>query len=138
MNQLRERLRRFMIGRYGLDQLGRFCYFMLIAVILMGIFIRRGVMGWVLEGVQLFLVIILLFRMLSRNIGRRSMENQAFMRLAFYAGERWKAVKFRFSEGHRYKIFKCPGCGQKVRIPRGHGKVSIHCPKCGNDFIKRS
>mgnify|MGYP001122250664 CR=1 FL=1 len=33
---------------------------------------------------------------------------------------------------------KCPGCGQKIRVPRGRGKIAIRCPKCNREFIRRS
>ena len=35
-------------------------------------------------------------------------------------------------------LYRCPSCGQKVRVPRGKGRISIHCPKCQRDFIKRT
>jgi uncharacterized paraquat-inducible protein A len=41
-------------------------------------------------------------------------------------------------EGRIYKIFRCPHCKQKVRVPRGRGKISIHCPKCNTEFIRKS
>ena len=33
-----------------------------------------------------------------------------------------------------YHHFLCPGCGQKLRVPRGRGRVMVHCPRCGRDF----
>ena len=27
-------------------------------------------------------------------------------------------------------LFKCPGCRQRVRVPKGRGKICITCPKC--------
>ena len=76
--------------------------------------------------------------MFSKNVGKRYQENQVFLRMRFYVTEYWRKVKFSFTQGRKYRIFKCPNCGQKIRIPRGHGKVSIHCPKCKTDFIKKT
>ena len=33
-----------------------------------------------------------------------------------------------------YHHFLCPGCGQKLRVPRGRGRVLVHCPRCGREF----
>ena len=41
-------------------------------------------------------------------------------------------------ERKKYKVFICPTCKQKLRVPRGKGKISISCPKCGTSFIKKT
>ena len=64
--------------------------------------------------------------------------NKRICRLHFQVSERLKGWRFHLEERRRYKIFSCPGCKQKIRIPRNHGKVSIRCPKCGHDFIKNT
>ena len=138
MNRFREKLQRFMIGRYGMDQLGRFLFGVLCVLVVLNLFIRFGPLGLLVNVLELAVIILLYFRMFSKNVNRRWQENQAYLRMQFYVSEYFKKLRFRFSEGRKYRIFKCPNCGQKVRIPRGHGRVSIHCPKCGTDFIKRS
>ncbi|MFR8739287.1 MAG: hypothetical protein ACLVFL_11195, partial [Eubacterium sp.] len=71
-------------------------------------------------------------------IYKRAAENEKYLRII-------SKIKFNknFSKETReqrkyYKFFKCPGCGQKIRIPKGHGKIEIRCPKCNNKFIRRS
>lgn len=134
MEKLREKLLRFMAGRYGMDPLGQFLLCATAALLLVNAFTHSQA----LRILALLGLVCLYWRMLSRNISRRSQENQAFLSLSFRLRERFKGLTFRFQEGRRYRIFRCPGCGQKVRIPRGHGRVSIRCPKCGREFIKRS
>ncbi|MBS6952732.1 MAG: hypothetical protein KH230_05805 [Enterocloster asparagiformis] len=134
MGKFREKMQRFMIGRYGMDQLNQFLLYAVLAVIVINLFTRI----WPLEALELAGIVFLYFRMFSRNIGRRYQENQAFLRLSYRVSEPFKKWKFRFQERRHYHIYKCPGCSQKIRIPRGRGKVSIHCPKCGMDFIKKS
>ena len=138
MNRFREKLQRFMIGRSGMDQLGRFLFKVLCVLVVLNLFVRFGVLALAVNVLELAVIVLLYFRMFSKNVNRRWQENQAYLRMQFYVSEYFKRLRFRFTEGRKYRIFKCPGCGQKVRIPRGHGKVSIHCPKCGTDFIKKS
>lgn len=138
MNQLREKLQRFMTGRYGIDQLGQFCAYGVLVLLLLNIVIRQRLPSIILEFLTIAGMILMYLRMLSRNISKRYQENQVFLRYRFYLMEHWRKIKFRFTQGHKFRIFKCPACKQKVRIPRGHGKVSIHCPTCGADFIRKS
>lgn len=138
MQNLREKLQRFMIGRYGADQLGRFLSWVVVLLALFRCFIRSYWILSFIRGLLLLLLIILYARIISRDISRRSRENEAYLRFRFHITEIWKKWRFRLSESRRYRIFCCPNCKQKIRIPRNHGKVSIHCPKCGNDFIKNT
>ncbi len=134
MNRWRDKLRQFMTGRYGMDQLNQYLMYGVLILLVLNIFLDSFLLrAWAIIG-----IVYMYFRMLSRNINRRFQENQAFQGLLFRAGQLFKRFRFDAGEARKYKIFRCPGCGQKVRIPRGHGKVSIHCPKCGRDFIKRS
>lgn len=138
MNKIREKLQRFMIGRYGMDQLGQFIMYAVLVLVFLNVVVRVRVLSSFLYILELSGFFFLYFRMFSKNVGKRYQENQAYLRLRFYVTEYFRKIKFRFTEGRKYRIFKCPNCGQKVRIPRGHGKVSVHCPKCGTDFIKKS
>ena len=130
---LMQKLREFMYGRYGTDRLslalvagGFVCYTLYV-------FTR-----WrVLYLFSLVLYGIALFRTLSRNTGKRRAENQKFMNLWYKLKNKWIGVKADFEERKTYKHFKCPRCGQKIRIPRGRGKVEICCPKCSNRFVKK-
>lgn len=36
-----------------------------------------------------------------------------------------------------HKILRCPGCGEKLRVPKGAGKINISCPHCGTKFVKK-
>ncbi len=37
-----------------------------------------------------------------------------------------------------YKIYKCPKCRQKLRVPRGKGKIRISCRRCQYEFIRKT
>ena len=134
MNNLKDKFRRFMVGRYGTDELNRFILTIVLVMVLCNLLLRSGLLVWT----ELLLLLLSYLRMFSQNTGARFKENQTFLNLRFRAQETTKNLKPRIEEARKYKIFKCPNCGQKLRIPRGHGKISIHCRKCGCDFERRS
>ena len=80
-------LRRFMIGRYGPDPLG----VALLIVYLILIFFAPLTGLWIFRLLALAVLILCLFRMLSRNTARRYQENLKF--LAF-----WNPIKSWFQK----------------------------------------
>ena len=44
----------------------------------------------------------------------------------------------RYRSDAEHRIFRCPKCSQRVRVPRGRGMIEITCPRCSNTFRKRS
>ena len=122
-----------MIGRYGVDELGRVCLYASMILLILSIFIGKKV----IYTVALFLLLICYFRMFSRNTAKRYEENQKFLswkNRTFMRAE--TARKQRADKDHCY--YKCPSCHQKIRVPKGKGKISIRCPKCSTEFIKRT
>lgn len=128
-----QKLRQFMYGRYGTDKLS-------LALIIAGfvcytlyVFTRFRL----LYLVSLVFYGIALFRTLSKNIPARQKENQKFDMIWWKVKNWWNGLAADFEERKTYKHFKCPGCGQKIRIPKGRGRVEIRCPKCSAKFIKK-
>lgn len=138
MKGLKEKFQRFMIGRYGYDQLNQFLVLVILALWLVSALIRHRIPSGFLGALELVLMVLVYLRIFSRNTGKRFQENQTFLGLFYHVAGRWKRMISHFGRSREYRFFKCPGCGQKIRIPRGRGKVSIHCPKCGKDFIKKT
>ncbi len=131
----KERVARFLQGRYGVDQFSKFLVgAAMVCILLSGLLRNRffHLLGWVC-------LAYIYVRMLSRNFERRYAENQAYLRvqgkvLDFF--RRQKSVGTAADREH--KIYKCPACGQKTRVPRGRGKIEIDCPRCHHKFIKRT
>ena len=134
MREWKEKLQRFMIGRYGTDQLARFLSGCILVLLILNLFIRDRTLYWL----ALALLSYCYFRMFSKNISARLRENAVYLRWRSQVTEKLKKWKAQAVQAWKYHIYRCPGCGQKIRIPRGRGKVSIHCPKCHTDFIRRS
>lgn len=127
-----------MAGRCGADQLNRFLsvfslVLMIIAVVFNGTVVSRFV--WMIAFVLLVLVYA---RMLSRNLYRRSAENNSYLRLRANLTGKIKMFKLRWSQRREYKFFTCPSCHTTLRVPRHKGKISIVCKKCGNSFTGKT
>ncbi len=131
---MREKLRDFMIGRYGNDSLGHFLMGVSLVSLLLSSVFRSLLLRWIAWG----LLIWEIYRFVSRDVGKRSQENTMFYALKnkFTADARQK--KTEWAQRNEYRYFRCPNCGQKLRVPTGRGKISITCPKCQNEFIKKS
>ena len=78
-----------------------------------------------------------LFRMFSGDRFRREVENARFLRLGQTA-LRWLRRKHTILSDKDHRYFKCPNCGQPLRVPRGKGKVQVTCRVCGAQFEEKS
>ena len=68
----------------------------------------------------------------------KNAENQKYLGYTQKIRSRFTREKNMMEQRKTHHIYTCPGCGQKIRIPRGKGqKVEIECPKCHEKFIKR-
>lgn len=138
MDDMREKLQKFMIGRYGADELGRainigvlICFVISLFSALLPVF---SVFYWI--GILLFIVQI--YRMFSRNTAKRYQENQKFRDLRYRASIKKNGFQTRWAQRGIYRFYKCPSCRQRVRVPKGHGRICITCPKCKTEFVKKS
>lgn len=134
--RLRESFARFMVGRYGMDHLGKFLVYFSLVLMVINLFFG----GKVIYGVALIALIFAYFRMFSRNTNQRYKENLKYLELknrvmGFFRG---RGFGSRAKQDPTKKIFKCPGCRQKVRVPKGKGTILITCPKCRTQFQKRT
>ena len=124
----------FMQGRYGADQMGQMLSAVSMAFLILSLFSRNQ--GWFLLAV--IGIVYNYFRMFSKNISKRYAENQKYLTMT--AGIRRKIASWKSQLAQRkiYHIYRCPGCKQKIRVPRGRGKIEIRCPKCNTRFVKKS
>lgn len=165
MSKLGAWLVNFMRGRYGFDQLGQA---LSVGVVVLWIFsILFGMLSnflgywtaWVstvLNWIGLVLLVLMVWRMLSRNVEKRQAENDAYLQRKAQRAERRRsgskdihshgnANKNRNANknangnsGQQYKYLDCAFCGQKMRVPSGKGKVAVKCPSCGEKTIVNS
>lgn len=123
-----------MQGRYGADQMGQMLSAVSMVFLIISLFSRNQ--AWFLLAV--IGIVYNYFRMFSKNISKRYAENQKYLTVT--AGIRRKLASWKSQLAQRkiYHIYRCPGCKQKIRVPRGRGKIEIRCPKCNTRFVKKS
>ncbi|NOW06461.1 hypothetical protein [Clostridium beijerinckii] len=131
-----DRLRKFMFGRYGGDELSK--------ALLVLSFILLMVMNFVPSNVRFLVIlayipaIICMFRIFSRNIYKRRNENYKYLKIKNRIVAWFKNNLNRIKTLKTYKYYTCSNCKQKLRVPRGKGRMSITCPKCKSSFKGKS
>ena len=137
---MRDKFNKFMQGRYGVDDLSRFTMGAALVLIILTMFVNivnRSV-GSVLDFLGIAAIVYAYFRIFSRDIQKRYEENQKYLAMTSKFRLRFNKEKNLMKQRKTHHIYICPGCGQKIRIPKGKGKIEIDCPKCHTKFVKRS
>lgn len=125
-------LRKFMYGRYGVDALS-------MTIIIFGFILSIAAPYLRIPPVVSMLIFIYAYyRVLSKDINKRYMENQKFLKLVKPITISFKKINMRISNRKDYKYFKCKNCKQEIKVPKGKGKIRVTCPKCGEKTIKNS
>ena len=131
---MREKLRQFMIGRYGTDGLNQFLSIASLVLLLIAIISRVNLFTYLGASLLIFCY----YRTFSRNISKRTEENYKFYTLKDRVDNKFKGWKEQWANRKVYHYYRCPQCRQKLRVPRGRGRIQISCPRCGTQFIKKS
>lgn len=130
MERFKEKLFNFMNGRYGIDQLYYGLIVLYFILIIANSFIEStiiGVFSW-------FVFIFMFYRIYSKNIYKRGLENEKFLKFWLPAKAKLSLSyrKIREIKTHRYRT--CPSCKTTIRLPRKKGRHTVKCPKCSNRF----
>lgn len=145
MSDFRNKFMNFMAGRNGVDEFSRTLSIVAIVLLIISIFIPFTIARWIIWGVAMCVMTYSYFRIFSRNYAARRRENEKFCSVfcrkkgaygnntQAYTNARKKAM-----DRKTHKIFKCPNCSQKIRVPKKKGRISIKCPKCRIEFIKKT
>ena len=128
-----DKIKRFMLGRYGNDQLNLAivivgCLLTIFLSFLNNPYIRYiGLIPYILAAVRFF----------SKDRAKRQQENMKFLKfIAPYQKIAITKLTQLQDKDHRY--YACPQCRRTLRVPKGRGKIKISCPHCGKEFIKKT
>jgi hypothetical protein len=119
-----------MIGRNGVDILAAACIIAALVVNMLA-----NMLGLYIINVIAFAILAYaVFRILSKNVGKRREEAFRFKNLLSSAWVSFAGWRSRRAESKDYKFFTCPACKCRLRVPRNKGKIKVTCTKCGQRF----
>jgi len=130
----RQKLQKFFMGRNGQDQYGLF----LLVVATLTAVVSGFINHWSVNVISYIIFAYAVFRILSKNLVKRQKENIAFLKIWRKIIKPFKSWKMKYNERKFYKIFRCPKCRQKLRVPKYKGIVKVRCSKCGEAFKRRT
>ena len=125
-NKIIMALRAFMSGRYGTDRLNMAILGAGLGCSILSMIVKVSPFNVILWALSYALMILAIFRTLSRNTYKRYQENRKFLQIIDRLKDR------------EHVYFDCPKCRQVVRVPRGKGKIAITCPRCREKFVKKT
>ena len=129
------RIQQFMYGRNGVDCLG-------IAILVLNFIVRMfspfSILFYLLSWA---LLVLFIYRVFSKNLYQRRKENKFFMKYFYKVSNYFKSAtslaRERAIVKKTHKIYLCPKCKKRLKVPKGKGKIEISCP-CSHKFYKRT
>ena len=125
-------IQRLLYGRYGWDQLNFCLTGVALVLYLLDLFLDASPLYFL----YLLCILVVLFRVLSRNYARRRAENAKFLTVAGPV-IRWFKLQRTIHRDKEHRYFKCPNCGQQPGVPGDKGKIFITCRNWGLSFDKK-
>ncbi len=128
--KVKQTVRSFMNERYGGDELSKLLLWGGFALYIIGSLVRVPL----LMPLGLVAYVFAFYRMFSKNIEKRRVENLRYTNLL----NKWKTIRsqaaVRRQNRKEYKYFKCPKCHSWLRLPHKVGEVTVTCGRCKNQF----
>lgn len=123
-----------MYGRYGIDSLYYVLLVTYVVLIVLNSLITNDIANIVIGILAWLAIIILIFRLMSRNHIKRRKELELYRKVTrpvvTFFTLNFKRIKDIRSK--RYRV--CPNCKAVMRLPIKKGTHGVVCPKCNNKF----
>ena len=135
-DSLTDKIRNFMYGRYGADELSQLMSGVSLVLLLLS-FVRELRL---LIYPALLLTVLSTMRSFSKNTGKRYREREVYLKARNAVLKRFKLMGSEFRDRKTHRYFTCPYCGATMRIvnPGKKRLITIHCAKCGRSFDKET
>lgn len=126
MKKLKNKLLKFMYGRYGIDDI----YWTLFGIVFVLLFINLFTQQIFIDIITAVILGVATLRAFSKNITKRRMENRAFLNMIQPIRKSLLLTIRRIKEIKTARFRKCPNCKQSMRLQAKKGKHTVVCPKC--------
>ncbi len=131
---MKQKLSAFMYGRYGSDKLNWFLIILYFVMTLLSVFIPNLIVKILVNVISLLLFLLVFYRMFSRNIPKRTAENNTYLKITRGIRE-WFLLqknKWKYRKTHIYRT--CPSCKATIRLKKLSGEHLCTCPRCHTEF----
>ena len=91
---MREKLRRFMTGRYGVDQLSRLYLVLTLVLLVLSMITKLPIF----YGLAIILLIYMYYRMFSKNTTKMYAQNQKYLNMRYQIVVKWNNAKKHFAQ----------------------------------------
>ncbi|MEA4804756.1 hypothetical protein [Acetobacterium wieringae] len=133
MESIKNKLIRFMTGRYGIDPLYYAGLFLALGLMMINMMVNSTILMVISNG----LILLMVLRGFSRNISRRRSENEQFLKLWNPVKKSGRIFLRRIKEIRVHRYRKCPHCRKTLKLPIKRGKHMVKCPSCKESFAVR-
>ena len=128
LTELMMKLRQFMYGRYGFDELSKLLMTVYFILLIVSIFVPYVYIA------VLIIAALILYRCFSKDIAKRSRERNKYLSIKSKA-DKWITLRKNIWKNRKtVKYVKCKNCKTYIRLPKGKGTLEVTCPKCQNKF----
>ena len=123
------KLRKFMQGRYGMDELSKLLFKLYIFIIIINLLFNNKLLNYL----EFIIIFIIFYRVLSKKIYKRNKENKKYLQIKNKFLKPLKNIKRNYQDKHHvYK--KCNKCKTTLKLPITDKRGIKHtkCPKCNH------
>ncbi len=137
MGNFKNKLVSFMQGRYGADTLYWWSFGAIIVLwVARVVFTLFGFyrVAWIINAVSTVILVIAIFRFMSKNISKRKAENKKFKKITHKIKGKFIIITHGFRDRKTHVFKKCPSCKATIKLPKRPGEHTVKCPKCSKRF----
>lgn len=126
----RQLINYFLRGYNGIDDLFYLNFWLIIICLILDIFINNIYLSLTLVA----LVILIIYRVFSRNISKRRKENNIYLSIIKWPKNKIKLYSNIIKNYNKNLYKRCPKCKQMIKLPLKKGKHQVICPSCKHEF----